>query len=125
MPPPSRPAFDSYSLPLPQRRDGPAAALSFLVHVAIAILVLWRGAALFASAGGGGAGPALSWFALPNPPASQADAVRQAPAVTVPTAAAPVVEPVKLDVPPRVPAITIAPLAPVGTGEGTAGGPGE
>src|SRR2546426_5180981 len=38
------------------RREGRAAALSFLAHLAIAVLVLWRGAQLFQS-GGGGAGP--------------------------------------------------------------------
>ena len=137
MPPPPapRPIFDSYALPLPQRREGPAAVLSFLVHVAIAMLVLWRGAALFEGGGGGGTGPrgggggggrpAVSWFALPTP--SQAEAVRQtpapAPAVTVPTAAAPVVEPVKIQLPP--PNISITPPAAVGTGDGTTGGPGQ
>jgi hypothetical protein len=132
VPPTSRPVFDSYALPLPQRREGPAAALSFAVHVAIALLVLWRGAALFASGGGGGAGPrgggggggrpAVSWFALPTAPASQA-AVAPPPAVTVPTAAAPVVEPVKLDLPP--PTVAMTPPAAVGTGDGTTGGPGQ
>src|SRR6266404_1717159 len=120
--------FDSYALPLPQRREGPAAALSVLAHVAIAILVLWRGSALFADGGGGGAGPrgggggggrpAVSWFALPAAPASQAEAAApaEAPVVTVPTAAAPVVEPVKLDVPP--PTVAMTPPAAVGTGDG-------
>lgn len=133
--PTSRPAFESYSLPLPERREGPAAALSFAVHVAIALLVLWRGAALFEGGSGGGAGPrgggggggrpAVSWFALPAPPASQAEAVapQQAPVVTVPTAAPPVVEPVKLDLPP--PTVAITPPAAVGTGDGTTGGPGQ
>ena len=137
MPPPPtpRPIFDSYALPLPRRREGPAAVLSFLAHVAIAILVLWRGAALFEGGGGGGTGPrgggggggrpAVSWFALPTPPSSQTDAVRQAPApaVTVPTAAAPVVEPVKIEMPP--PTISITAPAAVGTGDGTRGGPGQ
>ena len=134
MPPTSRPVFDSYALPLPQRREGPAAALSFLVHVAIAVLVLWRGAALFEGGGGGGSGPrgggggggrpAVSWLALPNPPASRAEAVvpLQVPTVTVP-AAAPLVEPVKLDLPP--PTVAITPPAAVGTGDGTTGGPGQ
>ncbi len=133
MPPTSRPVFDSYALPLPQRRDGPAAALSFIVHMAIVILVLWRGAALFEGGGGGGTGPrgggggggrpAVSWLALPNPPASQAEAVPQARTVTVPTAAAPVVEPVKIELPP--PSVAIAPPAALGTGDGTTGGPGQ
>jgi hypothetical protein len=135
MPEAPRPVFDSYALPLPERREGPAAALSFGVHVAIALLVLWRGAALFASGGGSGAGPrgggggggrpAVSWFALPAAPASQAQAVAppQAPVVTVPTAAAPVVEPVKLDLPP--PTVAFTPPTAVGTGDGTTGGPGQ
>src|SRR6266566_9253080 len=85
--PATRPVFDKYALPLPRRREGPAAAISFIVHVTIAILVLWRGAALFANGGGGGSGPrgggggggggrpAVSWFALPRPasPATRAE----------------------------------------------------
>jgi hypothetical protein len=133
MPETSRPAFTAYSLPLPQRREGPAAALSLLAHAAIAILVLWRGAALFASGGGGGAGPrgggggggrpAVSWLTLPTPSSPQTETAPQAPAVTVPTVAPPVTEPVKLDLPP--PTIAITPPAAVGTGDGTTGGPGQ
>ena len=133
MPSPSRPVFDSYALPLPQRRDGPAAALSFLVHLAIALLVLWRGAALFEGGGGGGTGPrggggrggrpAVSWLALPTPSSAQTESAPQTPAVTVPTVAAPLTEPVKIDLPP--PTVAIAPPAAVGTGEGTTGGPGQ
>jgi hypothetical protein len=48
-----RPAFEAYSLPLPPRRQGRAAALSFVAHVTIAVLVLWRGAELFQSGGRG------------------------------------------------------------------------
>ncbi len=135
MPPTSRPLFDSYALPLPQRREGPAAALSFLAHVAIAILVLWRGAALFEGGGGGGTGPrgggggggrpAVSWFALPTPSSARAEAAPQAAAVTVPTVAPPppVTEPVKLELPP--PTFSITPPAAVGTGDGTTGAPGQ
>ncbi len=133
MPPTSRPVFDSYALPLPQRREGPAAAVSFLAHLAIAMLVLWRGAALFEGGGGGGTGPrgggggggrpAVSWFTLPTLSSPQAEALPPAPAVTVPTVSAPVTEPVKIDLPP--PPITIAPPAAVGTGDGTTGGPGN
>ena len=129
----SRPVFDSYELPLPRRREGRAAALSFLAHLTIAVLVLWRGAALFESGGGGGTGPrgggggggrpAVSWFTLPSTSTPQAHDVPPAPAVTVPTAAVPMPEPVKLDVPP--PSVVIAPPAAVGTGEGTSGGPGQ
>ena len=131
--PAPRPVFDRYALPLPRRREGPAAALSFIVHVTIAILVLWRGAALFENGGGGGSGPrgggggggrpAVSYFALPSPLAAQAQETRPAPAVTVPTVAPPVAEPVKLDVPP--PTIALTPPAAVGTGDGTTGGPGQ
>lgn len=125
--------FDSYALPLPRRREGPAAALSFVAHVTIAILVLWRGAALFESGGGGGTGargggggggrPAVSWFTLPSVSTPQAHDVPPAPAVTVPTVAVPVTEPVKIEVPP--PNLVIAPPTAVGTGEGTTGGPGQ
>ncbi|HEX9218531.1 MAG TPA: hypothetical protein VF864_16280 [Gemmatimonadales bacterium] len=135
MPETTRPAFNAYALPLPRRRQGPAAALSLAVHLAIAILALWRGAELFEGGGGGGSGPrgggggggrpALTWFALPTPSAPTAHELPPAPAVTVPTMAAPITEPVKLDVPPPVVAITPRPPAAVGTGEGTAGGPGE
>jgi len=131
--PATRPLFDSYALPLSQRRQGTAAALSLAVHIAIAILVLWRGAELFQGGGGGGSGPrgggggggrpAMSWFALPTPSAAEAHEAPPAPHVTVPTVAAPLTEPVKLEVP--MPAVTIAPPAAVGTGQGTAGGPGE
>jgi len=118
---------------MPRRREGPAAALSFLAHAAIVMLVLWRGAALFEGGGGGGTGPrgggggggrpAVSWFALPTTASPQAEAVPQAPTVTVPTVAAPITEPVKIDLPP--PTLAIAPPAAVGTGDGTTGGPGQ
>ena len=131
---PQRPVFDSYALPLPRRREGPAAALSFLAHVTIAVLVLWRGATLFESGGGGGTGPrgggggggrpAVSWFTLPSVSTPQAHDVPPAPAVSVPTLAVPVVEPVKLDVPPPA-TVAINPPAAIGTGEGTTGGPGQ
>src|SRR5207249_5654420 len=109
--------FDSYALPLPQRREGPAAALSVLAHVAIAILVLWRGAALFANGGGGGSGPrgggggggrpAVSWFALPLPaPPARAENVPPAAAVTVPMVAL-VTEPVKIHIP--APTLVVTP----------------
>lgn len=131
----SRPPFDAYALPLPRRREGPAAALSFLAHVTIAVLVLWRGAAMFAGGGGGGSGPrgggggggrpAVSWFALPAPTAAQAQEVPPAPpAVTVPTIAVPTPEPVKIEMP--TPDVAVAaPAAAVGTGAGTTGGAGQ
>jgi len=127
----ARPVFDSYSLPLPRRREGPAAVLSFLAHVTIAILVLWRGAALLGSGGGsgprggggGGGRPAVSWFALPSFSAPQAHDVPAAPAVTVPTVALPAPEPVTIDVPPQT--VVITPPTAVGTGAGTSGGPGQ
>jgi len=135
MPDSPRPAFTAYSLPLPRRREGPAAALSFLAHVTIAVLVLWRGAAMFAGGGGGGSGPrgggggggrpAVSWFALPAPTAAQAQEVPPAPpAVTVPTIAVPTPEPVKIEMP--TPDVAVAaPAAAVGTGAGTTGGAGQ
>lgn len=129
----SRPVFDSYELPLPRRRQGRAAALSFVAHLTIAVLVLWRGAALFESGGGGGSGPrgggggggrpAISWFTLPSTSTPETHELPAAPAVTVPTAALAVPDPVKLDVPP--PSIALNPPAAVGTGAGMSGGPGQ
>ena len=134
MPEPSRPLFDAYALPLPRRRGGPAAALSFLAHLAIAVLVLWRGAALFEpggggtgprGGGGGGGRPAVSWFALPAPSTPQAHDIPAAPAVTVPTLAVPLPEAVKIEIP-LVPApSTVTPPAAVGVGAGGVGGPGQ
>jgi len=133
--PTPRPVFDSYALPLPRRREGagPAAALSLIAHLTIAVLVLWRGAALFESGGGGGTGPrgggggggrpAVSWFTLPSVSTPQAHDIPQPPAVSVPTVAVPVTEPVKIDVP--LPNVVIAPPAAIGTGTGTTGGPGQ
>jgi protein TonB len=132
MPESPRPAFNSYALPLPRRREGPAAALSFLAHLTIAILVLWRGAALFEGGGGGpgprgggggGGRPAVSWFALPAISSAQAHDIPQPPAVTVPTVAVPATEPVKIEIPP--PSVAVTPPAAVGTGAGTTGGPGQ
>src|SRR5438552_50707 len=139
MPDTTRPLFDSYSLPVQRRRQGPAAALSFAAHLAIAILVLWRGAELFEGGGGGGTGPrggggggrpAVSWFALPTPSSPVAEAIPPAPAVTVPTVAAPVTEPVKLELPPPAPTGAVAPPPPhstaaVGPGVGADSGSGS
>ena len=130
--PENPPQFNAYSLPLSRRRQGPAAALSLVVHVAIAVLVLWRGAALLGGGGGpgprggggGGGRPVVTWFTLPTGSAPQALDVPAQPAVTVPTVALP--DPVKLDVPPLE---AIAPPPPaaaaVGSGTGTTGGPGQ
>jgi len=130
--PHQRPLFDAYALPLPQRREGPATALSFIAHVLIAILVLWRGAALFEAGGGGGTGPrgggggggrpALSWFALPTPSTPQVVDVPPAPTVTVPTLTVPDEVP-PIDLPATT--IAVAPPAPIGTGAGTSGGAGQ
>jgi hypothetical protein len=132
LPATTRPPFDAYALPLPQRREGRAAILSFAAHAAIAILVLWRGAALFApgsggasgppGGGGGGGRPAVSWFALSNPSTPQAAELPPAPAVTVPTLAVPLPDAQKIEVPLMSP--IIVPPAAVGTGTGTSGGPG-
>ena len=131
--PTTRPAFDAYALPLSRRREGRAAAVSFLAHVIIAVLVLWRGAQLFQSGGGGAGAPGggggggrpgvSSWFALPAPSTPQAQDVPAAPTVTVPTVAMPLPEPVKIDIP--TPAVAVLPPAAIGTGAGTTGGPGQ
>lgn len=128
-----RPVFDSYALPLRRRRDGPAAALSFVAHLTIAILVLWRGAELFETGGGGGTGPrgggggggrpAVSWFTLPARSTPEIYDLPAAPPVTVPIVPVPITQPVKIDVPPPSPVIA-APAA-IGTGTGTTGGPGQ
>src|SRR5262245_16639165 len=135
--PASRPVFDSYALPLSRRREGPATAVSLVVHIAIAALVIWRGAVLVESGGGGGSGPRgggggggrpeLSWIALPIPELAHAEAGRPTPppAVTVPTVAMPLAEPVKIEVSHAPPVLaTTVPVA-VGTGDGTTGGPGS
>jgi outer membrane biosynthesis protein TonB len=119
-----RPAFEAYSLPLPPRRQGRAAALSFVAHVTIAVLVLWRGAELFQSGGRGR--PAVSWFALPAAPAVEEQQLQAPPAVTVPTVAVPAPEVAKIDIPlTPTPQMVAPPTAPVGTGDGTTGGPGQ
>lgn len=127
--------FDRYALPLPRRRQGPATALSFVVHLAMAILVLWRGAALFEARGGGGTGPqggggggeggrrAVSWFALPSVSVPQVYDIPPAPTVSVPTIA--VVEPVQIDVPAPNVVVPPTPTAATGTGAGTTGRPGQ
>jgi protein TonB len=131
----SRPPFNAYALPVSRRREGPATALSLLAHVAIAVLVLWRGAALVAGGGGGGAGPrgggggggrpAVSWFSLPAPSVAHAEEIPAVhpPAVTVPTVAVPTPEPVKIE--PPTPDIRLAAPVAVGVGAGTSGGPGD
>src|SRR5262245_18236416 len=133
-----RPAFDAYALPLPRRREGRAAALSFLAHVTIAVLVLWRGAALVAGGsgggdagprgGGGGGQPTVSWFTMPAPAVAQAKELPAlpTPAVTVPTVAVPTPEPVKIDLPTPEVVVVAPPAAAVGAaGVGTSGGPGQ
>jgi hypothetical protein len=134
------PLFDAYRLPLPGRRQGPAATVSLVAHVAIAVVVLWHGAALFAPGAGGagdaglpGAGggrPAVSWFTLPTPSTPLALDVPpppSVPAVIVPATALP--DPVKIDArllqlaPPLLSASAPPPVAG-GTGTGMGGGPG-
>jgi hypothetical protein len=126
------PPFAAYRLPLERRRHGPAAALSLLVHVAVAMLVLWRGAALLAGGGGsgprgggeGGGRPTVRWFTLASSSTPQMHEVPAAPVVTVPDVVLP--DPVRIEVPqlqPAAPSVTAA--ATVGTGAGTSGGPGE
>jgi hypothetical protein len=125
--------FNAYRLPLPQRRQGRAAALSLAAHVTIAVLVLWRGAALLEGGGGGtgprgggggGGRPVVTWFTLPVGAAPQALDVPAPPAVTVPTIAPP--DPVKIDVPPLEAIVPPPPaMAPAGNGTGTTGGPGQ
>ncbi|HEX9611049.1 MAG TPA: energy transducer TonB [Gemmatimonadales bacterium] len=128
--------FDAYRLPLPRRRQGSAATLSLIAHVAIAVAVLWRGAALFQPGagdagppgGGGGGRPAVSWFTLPTPSIPLALDVPPPPraprAVIVPATALP--DPIKLDVSPlqMAPPLPQRPPLAAGTGAGAGGGPG-
>ena len=130
--------FTAFALPLPPRRQGPAALLSLLGHLGIAVAVLWRGAAMLEGGGGGGTGPrgggggggrpAISWFALPAPSTPQAREVPAAATVSVPQVALPTpqLEPIEVAVEP-IPAPPLSPTtapAPPGTGDGTTGGPG-
>ena len=131
--PETPPLFTSYSLPQPGRRHGPATALSLVAHVAVAVLVLWRGAALMAGGGGtgprggggGGGRPVVTWFTLPAGAVPQAVDMPAAPTIVVPTMVLP--DPVKIDVPPlEAIAPPVAPPPPVaGSGTGTTGGPGQ
>ena len=130
--PETPPLFNAYSLPLPRRRQGPAALVSLIAHMTIGVLVLWRGAALLGGGGGsgprggggGGGQPAVTWFTLPAGSAPQALDVPAPPAVTVPSVALP--DPVKIDVPPLEQIAPPPPAAVVaGTGTGTTGGPGQ
>jgi hypothetical protein len=122
----ARPPFNAYALPLPRRREGPAAALSFLAHVTIAVLVLWRGAALVAGGGGGGSGPrgggggggrpAVRWFALPAPSVAQATEIPAVLHRPSPCRSRCTLEPVTIE--PPLPAVAVAAPAVVGTGAG-------
>jgi hypothetical protein len=130
--------FTAYALPLPPRRQGPAALLSLLAHLAIAVAVLWRGAAMLEGGGGGGGTgprgggggggrPAVRWFALPALSSPQAVDVPPAAPVTVPQVALPTPDVARVDIPVEpitVPASPTTVTAPVGTGEGTTGGAG-
>ena len=118
------PPFTAYRLPLDRRRSGLAAAFSLLVHVAIALAVLWRGAALLAGAGdgagpsggGGGGRRPVSWFTLSAPSAPQIYDVPAAP--VAPVAALVLPDPVRIDLP------QLQPVTPVSATSGTTEGQG-
>lgn len=129
----TRSGFNSFALPLARRRGGSAAALSAVVHAAVALLVLWRGALWFESGVGDGAlrsggkgpdRPAISWVALPAITSLQAETPATQPRVTVPTVIPPRIERVSLASPPRV-MLTMLPTltAPVSTEEVLSTGP--
>lgn len=94
-----------FCFPAPNRS---AAALSIMVHVTVAILVLWRGAVFLESSSGGDRGlrggsggvdrPAISWVALPAVTSPPIDA----PPVSPPGVTVPIV------VPPRIERLTLA-----------------
>jgi hypothetical protein len=106
--------------------------VSFVAHLIIAALVLWRGAQ-FVQGGGGGPGPrgggggggrpAMSWFALPTPSAPQETAIPPAPDITVPMVSVTPVIPEAVKI--VMPTIAMTPPAAIGTGAGTSGGPGQ
>jgi len=124
-----RPIFDSYTLPLARRRPRSGPTVSIIGHVAIALLVLWRGGVVVESAWGGtrlpesgrsGGRGATSWVVMPQLPSSQpeAPAARQPPP-TVATIAQRL--PVKLDVPAPSRLVLIAAPAAIAIGNGMAG----
>jgi hypothetical protein len=99
--------------------------------------MLWRGAVWFESSSGGGRDrrggmsggdrPVISWVALPQITSLQAEtAPPTPPRVVVPTVAPPRIEPVKLELPPRILAAVLPmplPTPPMGVDEGTYGDP--
>ena len=116
--------------------SGSAVALSVLMHVAIAILMLWRGMVWFERSGGDGDRPAVSWVALAPIASAQAEPLPTPPTrVTAPTLPPPRIERVNLALQPRVvatvlpiplPASLPGPLPdPVGIDVGGSGGPGQ
>jgi hypothetical protein len=96
-----------------------------VAHGAIALALLWRGAALLVGGSGGsglpggsggGGRPAVSWFTLPTPSAPQIYDVPAAPVTPVAVLALP--DPVRIDLP------QLRSVAPVATDAGTGGGLG-
>src|SRR6476646_5772488 len=92
------------------------ATLSVFAHVSVAVLVLWRGATLFDSSGGGGRGgdrTPVKWVVVPpmiSPPSETSPT--PAPRVAGATVALPRIERVNLALPPRVMAVARPRAAP-------------
>jgi len=140
--PSPRPAFDRYTLPLPPRRERSATAVSLVMHVAIAFLVLWRGAVMVENAWAGpelperargGDKPATVWVVMPQLASSQPAASAPAPTPTprrqaaakAPAIALPSAEPIKLAVPtsPRVVLFATPTAAAIANAGSTVGDP--
>lgn len=121
-------------MPLGSRRESAGAAIATVVHVAIALLMFWKGAEALLELGGGGAGPrgggggggrpAATIFTLPASAAPRTVDVAAPPAVIVDQLPMPTVKVEDL-AHIEVPRQDIAVTVPIGTGNGTTGGPGQ
>lgn len=129
-----RPAFTAYGLPLGSRKQGAGAAIATVVHVVIALLMFWKGAEALLELGAGGAGPrgggggggrsVATFFTLPATAGPQAVDVPPPPTVVVNQLTIPVVKVEDL-AHIEVPNQDMSAATPIGSGQGTTGGPGS
>ena len=129
-----RAAFTAYRLPLGGRKQGSGAAIAAAIHLLIIFLVFWKGAEALLELGAGGGGPrgggggggrsAATFFTLPPTAGPQAVDVPTPPAVVVDQLPVPVVKLEDL-AHIEVPKQDLSPATPIGSGEGTTGGPGS
>jgi len=127
-----RPIFDRYKMPRARHRAPSATAVAVAAHVAVALLVLWRGAVRVEDAWGGTPPPesrgvrrpAITWVALPEFSSSKPEAPPPPPpTVTVPAVARPLAEPVKLDLPASPRLVLVATPTAIATGSGSGADP--